>query len=131
MTTPGPSRGGHDPGPDDSAAPDRPDESAAPEVLEAGFTHRYGGSGAGFAAGGPLDGLLPGPDLAWHAGAARQRGLGALSDDELIGVLGAAGRLESWSAGLKLAAVAELDARRAGPGGRGGEHVWPANSPPR
>jgi hypothetical protein len=70
MTTPGPSRGGHDPGPDDSAAPDRPDEPAAPEVLDAGFTHRHGG-GAGFAAGGPLDGMLPGPELAWHAGAAR------------------------------------------------------------
>ena len=99
------------------------DDDDAPEALEAGFTHRHGGSGAGFAAGGPLDVMLPGPDLAWHAGAARQRGLDALSDDELIGVLGAAGRLESWSAGLKLAAVAELDARRAGPDGRDGEHV--------
>src|SRR6516165_2103311 len=109
MTTPGPSRGDH--GPDDSAAPDRPDESAAPEVLEAGFTHRYGGSGAGFAAGGPLDVMLPGPDLAWHAGQARQAGLGTLSDDELCGVIIAARRLSSWQAELELAAVAELDAR--------------------
>ena len=67
--------------------------------------------------------LLPGPDLAWYLGQARQAGLGALSDDELIGVLGAARRLGSWQAGLELAAVAELDARRAGPGGREGEHV--------
>ena len=98
-------------------------EDAVPEVLEAGFTHRYGGAGTGFAAGGPLDVMLPGPELAWHAGAARQRGLDALSDDELIGVLGAAQRLSSWQAELELAVVAELDARRADPGGRGGEHV--------
>jgi hypothetical protein len=96
---------------------------AGPEALEAGFTHRYGGTGTGFAAGGPLDVMLPGPDLAWHLGQARQRGLAALSDDELIGVLGSARRLGSWQAGLELAAVAELDARRAGSDGRDGEHV--------
>jgi hypothetical protein len=67
--------------------------------------------------------MLPGPELAWHVGQARQARLGALSDDELIGVLGAARRLGSWQAELELAAVAELDARRAGPGGREGEHV--------
>jgi hypothetical protein len=106
-------------------------ETKAPEVLEAGFTHRYGGTGTGFAAGGPLDGMLPGPDLAWHAGQARQAGLGTLSDDELIGVLGSARRLSSWQAELELAVVAELelavvaelDARRAGSDGRKGEHV--------
>ena len=77
-----------------------PAEPAVSEALEAGFTHRYGGHGTGFAAGGPLDVMLPGPDLAWHAGAARQRGLGALSDDELIGVLGGARRppgRRSWN----------------------------------
>jgi hypothetical protein len=67
--------------------------------------------------------MLPGPDLAWHLGQARQLGLAALSDDELIGVLGSARRLSSWQAELELAAVAELDARRAGPEGRDGEHV--------
>ena len=67
--------------------------------------------------------MLPGPDLAWHLGQARQRGLGVLSDDELIGVLGTARRLGSWQAELELAAVAELDARRADPDGREGEHV--------
>src|SRR5215469_9539698 len=100
-----------------------PGQAAVPEALEAGFTHRHGGTGAGFAAGGPLDVMLPGPDLARHIGQARQRGLGALSDDELIGMLGGARRLSSWSAELELAAVAELDARRAGPDGRDGEHV--------
>ncbi len=93
------------------------------EALEAGFTHRVGGTGAGFAAGGPLDVMLPGEELAWHAGQARRRGLGACSDDELAGLGGAAARLESWAGELKLAVVAELDARRAGPGGREGEHV--------
>jgi hypothetical protein len=136
---PGPSRDDHDPGGDAAAAPDhpeeldaaelagldadRPDEAGVPESLGAGFTRRHGGAGTGFAPGGTLDGMLPGPDLAWHLGQARQRGLGALSDDELIGVLGAARRMSSWQAELELAAVAELDARRTGPDGRDGEHV--------
>ena len=98
-------------------------EPAAPEALDAGFTHRYGGTGTGFCAGGPVDLMRPGPGLAWHAGQARQAGLGILSDDELIGVLGAARRLASWQAELELAVVAELDARRASPDGREGEHV--------
>src|SRR5262249_40582086 len=107
------------------------DEPAVAEALEAGVTHRYRGTGTGFAAGGPRDVRRPGPDLAWHIGLARQAGLGVLSDDELIGVLGAARRLGSWQAELELAAVAELDARRAdpdgrdsrgGPGGREGEY---------
>ena len=38
----------------------------------AGFTHRYGGHGTGFAAGGPLDRMLPGEELAWHVAAARR-----------------------------------------------------------
>ncbi len=107
----------------DDLYPDDSGEDAIPEALEAGFTHRYGGTGTGFAAGGPLDVMLPGPELAWHIGQARQRGLNAFSDDELIGVLGAARRLGSWQAELELATVAELDARRAGRGGREGEHV--------
>jgi hypothetical protein len=102
---------------------DDPDEPAVPEALEAGFTHRYGGTGTGFSAGGPLDVMLPGPELAEYAGAARARGLDVLSDDELIGVLCAARRLSSWQAELELAVVAELDARRASPDGREGEHV--------
>jgi Domain of unknown function (DUF222) len=114
---PGPLPHWVDPAADDSH------ETTALEVLEAGFTHRYGGTGTGFAAGGPLDGMLPGPDLAWHAGQARQAGLGTLSDDELIGLLGSARRLSSWQAELELAVVAELDARRARSDGRDGEHV--------
>ena len=62
-----------------------PAEPAVREALEAGFTHRYGGHGTGFTAGGPLDVMLPGPDLARHIGQARQRGLGALSDESCAG----------------------------------------------
>ena len=67
--------------------------------------------------------MLPGTDLAWQAAMTRRAGLGSLSDDELIGFLGAARRLASWAAALEHDATAELDARRAGPDGREGEHV--------
>jgi hypothetical protein len=110
---------------DERALPDA--DTGAPavaEALDAGFTHRLPTPGAtGFAAGGPLDGMLPGPDLAWHVGQARRRSPGELSDQELCGVMRAARRLESWAAGLKLTIVNELDARRAGRNGRPGEHV--------
>ena len=108
----------------DDRYPDDPDEDARPEVLDAGFTHGCPAPGAtGFAAGGLVDQMLPGADLAWHAGMARQRGLGTLDDDQLVGFLGAARRLGSWAAALEHEATAELDARRAGPDGREGEHV--------
>jgi hypothetical protein len=108
----------------DDNYPVDPDEDACPDLIEAGFTHRYPEPGAtGFRAGGPLDVMLPGEELAWHLGAARQRGLDQLSDDELIGFMAAARRIQSWQAALELAATAELDARRAGPDGREGEHV--------
>ena len=104
--------------------PDDHDGGPAAEALEAGFTHHLPSPGAtGFAAGGPLDVMLGGSELAWHAGTAWQRGLGALSDAELCGAVRAAQRLASWASGMKLAAVAELDARRARPDGREGEHV--------
>jgi Domain of unknown function (DUF222) len=112
----------------DDLYPDDPDEDRAPELFEAGFTHRYAGHGTGFTAGGPLDVMPPGPELAWHVGQARQAGLGTLSDDELCGVIQASGRLSSWQAELQLAAAAELDARRAAYATacgdrRAGEHV--------
>jgi hypothetical protein len=114
---------GIDDDPDGSCAED-PDQDAFPELIEAGFMHRYPVPGAtGFRAGGPLDVMLPGEELAWHVGAARQRGLGELSDDELIGFMAAARRGEAWQAAMVLAATAELDARRAAPDGREGEHV--------
>jgi hypothetical protein len=109
---------------DDEPGSDEPGQAAARDVLDAGFTHRYPTPGAtGFRAGGPLDRMLPGSDLAWHVGAERQRGLTELSDGELIGLLAAARRGESWQAAMVLAATTELDARRAGPDGREGEYV--------
>ena len=103
---------------------DDDDGEPAAEALEAGFVHHIPSPGAtGFAAGGPLGRMPGGHELAWHAGTARQRGLDALSDAELCGVMEAGQRLESWGSGLKLATVAELDARRARPGGRDGEQV--------
>jgi len=85
---------------------------AVREVLKAGFWDRSSGDGAGFAAGGVLDTLPPGPALAGLARDAWNDGLGRLTDDELIGVLRAARRLTSWAAALELAAVRNLWARR-------------------
>ncbi len=70
------------------------------------------GIGSGFAAGGLLDGLTPGPELAGFAENAWADGLGTLSDDALVGVLRAWRRLASWAAAGEIAAVAELDRRR-------------------
>src|SRR6266536_553330 len=83
--------------------------AGGPEALAAGFTHRDQVPGArGFAAGGPLDTMEPGPVLAAFAedviggslpampgaaagaalpAAAAGGGLSALSDDELVGFL--------------------------------------------
>src|SRR6266581_9801116 len=59
------------------------------EALAAGFTHSDCMPGArGFAAGGPLDTMEPGPVLAGFAADATGDGLSGLSDDELIGYLG-------------------------------------------
>jgi hypothetical protein len=101
----------------------QPRAAGVREAIDAGFTHRDGGNGTGFEAGGPVDRMLPGTDLAWHVGQARQRGLPVLSDDELIGFLEAVHELGSWASALELDAVSELDARRAQPDGSEGEHV--------
>src|SRR5882724_11231046 len=84
------------------------------EALAAGFTHSDCVPGArGFAAGGLLDTMEPGQVLAGFAADATGDGLSGLSDDELIGYLGGARRLASWSASMELAAVSQLAARRA------------------
>ncbi len=49
-------------------------------MLDAGFTHRDGGPGQGFAAGGALDQMEPGPTLTMFTDRAWQNGLGKLSD---------------------------------------------------
>jgi hypothetical protein len=104
---------------DDGPAP----APEVPEAIDAGFTHRSGGKGgAGFAAGGPLDALLPGADLAWHIARAR-RDLKTLTDDEVVGVMVAGRKLESWAAEVTLSAVSEVDARRTARDGEEGQHV--------
>ena len=116
------------------------DGGAGPEVLGAGFTHRAeargcregagtrAGVAGGFAAGAPLDLLPPDPVLAGFVDEAFDAGLHQVTDDELVGMLCAARRLASWQAGVELAAVAELDARRRAQATRAGssqigEHV--------
>ena len=92
------------------------------EVIEAGFWARQETgpgvrslppSGSGFGSGEVLDTLVPGPSLAGMTDAVTGDGeLGRLDDDELVGVLRAWRRLESWSAAGTLSAVAELARRR-------------------
>ncbi|MGE5293108.1 MAG: DUF222 domain-containing protein [Micromonosporaceae bacterium] len=66
----------------------------------------------GFAAGGALDSLVPGPALGGFAEDAHEVGLSRLSDDELIGLVRAWRRLASWVTARELATVGELAARR-------------------
>jgi hypothetical protein len=115
--------------PDDAG--DLGDAAAGPsaDVLGAGFTRDLPSDPPhGFAAGGPLDSLVPGPVLAGFTAEAFEAGFGRLSDDELVGTLLAARRLSSWQEALGLGAISELDARRrrqaARPGSsRASEHV--------
>ncbi len=127
------------------ASPDGPDipagasDAARAELAAAfgaGFTHTAArdrarrdsgkpgaGEARGFAAGGMLDQMLPGAELGCYLAAARRAGFGRLSDYELCGVIAAYRRQASCEAAGELAAIAELSARRAGPGGRPGEHA--------
>ena len=94
--------------------PGTPPPPAAREVIAAGFTHRDREEGArGFAAGGRLDTMAPGPARAAAAGGAADAGLGVLNDDEVVGLLCAARRLTSWAASVELRAVSHLAGRRA------------------
>ncbi len=98
-----------------------------PELFEAGFLPRdpaldppdlISGPAGGFAGGGVMDTAPPCSALAGFAEEVTGlsgRCAGA-SDDELVGVLRAWGRLESWAAERKLAVIAELIRRRPAPG---------------
>ena len=70
-----------------------------------------GGGCTGFAQDGPLDVLAAGMALAGFADEAHAR-LGALSDDELVGVMRGWRRQTSWAQARELAAIAELARRR-------------------
>src|SRR5262249_37415686 len=65
-----------------------------------------------------LGGAGRGPVVAGFAGGGVGGGLGGVSDDGLVGVLRASRRLAAWQDGVEVAAVAELDARRARAAGR-------------
>ncbi|HEY2080237.1 MAG TPA: hypothetical protein VGH53_28245 [Streptosporangiaceae bacterium] len=100
------------------------------ELIPAGFLHhlRGGPGGAGFAAGGTLDRLAPGPWLSEAVAAAAADGHDQLGESELIGVLCAWRRMSSWAAAGEAAAALALDRRRAAQSqdtGRAdlGEHV--------
>jgi hypothetical protein len=97
--------------------------AAAGESLTAGFRPRASSipsappassrPGSGFESGGVLDASLPDGSLAGLADAATRDGrLAELDDDELIGVLRAWRRLESWCSSGLLTVIAELARRR-------------------
>jgi hypothetical protein len=95
----------------------------AAELISAGFLPRTPPSstavpitsrpGSGFEAGGALDTCAPSESLARLADAVTRDGrLAQLNDDELIGVVRAWRRLESWCSAGTLAVIAELARRR-------------------
>ena len=72
---------------------------------------------AGFAQGGEADTMTPGPLLATvvHTVADQDgSGLAGCSDDQLVGILSAGRRLESWAAWIQMAAMREFAARHPG-----------------
>ena len=91
------------------------DEPRSDDLPGAGFTHHDATPGprpdAGFAAGGVLDAMRPGPMLAAavHAAASRR---GDLGESELIGVLCAWQRLVSWAQAGQAAFLTGLVDRR-------------------
>jgi hypothetical protein len=95
-----------------ASGPDRPAEQ-----IHAGFAHDTGHGGPeraralGFEADGPADVLAPCSVLAELTGQARGQ-MAELTDDELVGVMQAARRVQSWQAALELQAVHELTVRR-------------------
>jgi len=92
-----------------------------------GYAHRrgdppvpgvHGGPAAGFGQGLALDGAAPCAVLAGLADEASgaDRGFAGVSDDQLMGLVGARQRQQSWSAWELLTAVAEFIRRRPAPG---------------
>jgi hypothetical protein len=116
---PGRAGGRDDTAPDALRAPGCPDEPSAEEAWD--LPDWVADSADGFAFGGEATAMGPGPALAMlvHAAVGGDgKGLAALSDDQLLGVIAAARRLEARVAWTQLAAVAEFAARReAGPPG--------------
>jgi Domain of unknown function (DUF222) len=114
---------------DSAGAPGRDDPKPAGGPGPGGGAHVPGGSAgapgrardprlAGFAEGGPGDTCPPSAVLARVVDdlSGPDRRCGGATDEELTGLLGRWGALESWAAAGKLAAVRELIRRRARPG---------------
>ena len=89
--------------------------TGAGDAIPAGFLHHLhsGPVGVGFAAGGVLDTLAPGPWLADAIAAATGDGHAKLGESELIGALCAWRRISSWAAAGEAAAVITLARRRS------------------
>jgi hypothetical protein len=98
----------------DCGPPDGNDVWVMDADADLSFLPRDDSLGAGFAVGGAADSMPPGVTLAGLASGAWDAGLERLTDDQLIGLLRAWRRLTSWTAAGELAAVAELNRRRAG-----------------
>ncbi len=88
--------------------------TGAGEAIPAGFTHRDPGgpTGVGFAAGGVLDRLAPGPWLARALAEVTAAGHDQLGESELIGVMLGWQRQAAWSQAGLAAAVSAVAARR-------------------
>jgi hypothetical protein len=83
-------------------------------ALGAGFVHAgTARPGTGFAAGGVLDQLPPGPVLAGFVGEAQAAGLSTLTDSEMVGVIAASRRLASLAAAQEVTCIIALARRRA------------------
>ncbi len=88
--------------------------TGAGESIPPGFTHRDPGgpSGAGFAAGGALDQLPPGPWLGSALASVTADGYDGLTDSEQIGVLLGWQREAAWAQAGLVAAVSGVRNRR-------------------
>jgi hypothetical protein len=88
--------------------------TGAREAIPPGFTHRDPGgpSGDGFAAGGALDRLAPGPWLASALASVTAGGYDRLTDSEQIGVLLGWQREAAWAQAGLAAAVSGVRDRR-------------------
>src|SRR5579863_10169371 len=115
-----------DPFPDPGPSSEEPDSSPLPPAEEDGEGLGQGLyictppeqlTLAGFAQNGEADTMTPGPLLATVVDAvtgADGQGLGGCADDQLLGIISAARRLEARAAWTLLAATAEYAARHAG-----------------
>src|ERR1700677_3734335 len=126
------------PGPGPDGASDGEEHSSSPSSSAGtGEDAVRPAQAAGFADGGAADVMGPGAELAGLVAAVTGQGgavLGMLSDEEVLGVLGAAARLAGWAAWVELVILAEFIRRRPGAlagsaGGRGAaeEAAWKVN----